>query len=275
MKKETFRKFLLAVCVVVTITVLSILLIRSFKSYIDDALERKHYDEKDVANVEAILKEYYENAPEDETAKREMILYYLINTDFENMYYYLDDNTTVEDYINSKIVEMDEYVESTRRDMYYDNTFVKAGDYHSLAVVILDRINRDGIERNISDEISEIDDTMDIVLSILFVAIYFVVILRFVFLSDFSKETYLKSTIKYGITLVIIYITDIVVNVAYEKIINNIGDYKNMGFFQLANAKSIINYGTLSLINIMVVFIVGVILYSLINIRDVVKYLKK
>ena len=275
MKKETFRKFLLAVCVVVTITVLSILLIRSFKSYIDDALERKHYDEKDVANVEAILKEYYENAPEDETAKREMILYYLINTDYEDMYYYLGDNTTVEDYINRKITEMDSYVEDSKRDMYYDNTFIKAGDYHSLAVVILDRINRDGIERNISDEISEIDDIMDVVLTIVFVAIYFVVLLRFVFLSDCSKETYLKNIIKYGIILVAIYITDIVVNVVYEKIINNIGNYRNMGFFQLGNAASIINYGALSLLNVILLFIFGVLLYCLINIKDVVKFLKK
>ena len=188
-----------------------------------------------IKKLEYILTKYYENEYSDEDIEK-MALFYIINT-YENKFYYYSDKNANE-IINVLITHIKEDKEDYSHDFGFNDHFIKKGDYHELAVALMESYNDTIIDNNISDNLEEIDSMGEICIFTIFTIVYIYFIFKFTFLNLFDKNTYAKSIIKYAIIIFSIYVSNIIVCIIFEKVINSFEYYQS---FNLANIE---DYGT-------------------------------
>ena len=218
-------------------------------------------------NLEYVLKEYYENDYSKEDLKK-AIVFNLLHS-FKDNYFYTNDALN-DEYVDNFIKSMEEDRKFIKDGFNYNDYEIKPGDYHTLAIAILETQNQEENDKYISEGIGIIDDIISVLINIIFLVLYMIVVLRFVFLNIFDKNNFIKDIIKFALLLAIIFVLNIIITITYESVINNLG--KN--YYSLANGASIINYGIIDLTTLLIIFVGSVVINSLINIREIINYFK-
>lgn len=264
------KRFIIMVSIfIVGIVGLIVTAFFSAKNYIKEEAMTNYYTEKEVNDLAYLLKELYEHDYTEEE-KHQMAIYYLLKTP-ENHDYYFTMYGNVEGEISELIKEINLYSGDNQRDEYYFNGhLIKKGDYHELALAIIEDYNSTLHDKNVASDLEEAETTLEVIILITFILLYAFVILRFVLLKEFNKKSIKKDIAMYGVTLLALFILNILSVIIYEKAINYLGSYM-VRAYQIGNASDIFEYGILTPLNLLIVFIISVLLYLVINYKEIKK----
>lgn len=223
------------------------------KKAIDIEVETNYYTQKEIIDLEYLLKEYDENNYSKQEV-RQMVIYHLLNSQNEHNYYF--------DYYDS----LSEYIDSIVNETYTQEKNNNDIDYHKLATFIIESFNDELHDRNVADELEMLDSISEVVIKVIFLILYAFVILGFILLKQFNKKTLRKDIIIYVISLVIIFTCNIIAVIIEEKAINYLGGYK-VNAYQIFKLPNKLDYGILSPVNLLVLIVISVFLYFIINIK--------
>lgn len=237
--------------------------------YINREIDSFYYNEHDVDNLEYLLKEYNDD-PIKET-DRKMIIYGLLNNFRDNNYQFTDGD--IKDYIKELENNSNNYSEY-ENDYYYNDMLIKRGNYHNLAIALLNSRNDELTDENVSENIMNLQYQIEIVVILIFIALYVYFVFKFAFFTEFDKKNYIKIIVKYLLALFIIFVCNIAVVYASNKYINYLGNYRGRGFYQFWNVPNILDYGILTIIQLLIVFIISLLINAFLNIKDIKKHFK-
>ena len=264
---KRIRKIIVFVIIISIILGVIIHSFFNFKKEIDAEVNTVYYTEKQVKDLEYLLKDFYET-DHSEKEKRQMAIYYLLNTE-DDYYYSMHDD--IEDVINeivNNITDVDSY--DYKEPYYIDGKLIHKPDYHEIALSMLEDYNSILHDRNVAEALRRIDDKIVTFTNITCLLLYLFTILYFVLVKEFNKKTFIKDIIKYAIYLILIYVFNTLALLISEKVINYLGVYK-VRAFEVGYGPNIFLYGEIYPLQLLIIFAVGVILFILLNIKRIKK----
>ncbi len=230
------------------------------KKEIDIEVKENYYTEKEISDLEYLLKEYMKKEYSKEEI-RQMIIFHLLNSQNDH-YYYFSNEESISDYID-KIVNENYSTENYPSDL----------DYHKIAVSTLESFNDELHDKNVAEGLMILDEISEVVISLLFSLIYTFIALGFVLLKKFDKKSLKKDIIKYIIALIMVFFCNIIAVMLEEKAINYLGSYK-VNAYEISKLPNKLDYGVLSITSFAILIVVSIALYFLINIKYIKKLIK-
>ena len=241
----------------------------SLRKEIEIEANTNYYTEKEVKDLEYLLKEYYES-DHSEKEKRQMAIFNLLKTENEHNYFftmYDDLEDQIKEIVNS--ITMDDNYKNME-PYYLNDHLIKRSDYHEIAVSILEDYNSTLHDKNVAKELSRIDEIIVTIINMTSILLYLFTILYFVLIKEYNTKSFIKDIIKYALALILIFAFNIFALFITEKAINYLGVYK-VRAFETSHGPNILSYGEIYPLQLLVIFAIGVVMYLLINIKRIKK----